>query len=48
MSFPLPAEAPSAAELVEFLADPHRYVAAYQRLIGRHDLPAESGPAVFC
>jgi HEAT repeat protein len=34
VSFALPAGALSAAELVEFLADPHRYVAAYQGLIG--------------
>ncbi len=29
-----PAEARSAAQLVEYLADPHRYVLACQQLIG--------------
>ena len=33
MPFALPAEADSAGQLVEYLADPHRYVLAYQRLI---------------
>jgi HEAT repeat protein len=32
--FRLPAEAQSAAQLVEYLSDPHRYVLAYQQLIG--------------
>jgi HEAT repeat protein len=41
--FRLPAEARSAEQLVEYLADPHRYFLAYQELIGLG--PAASAPA---
>ena len=34
MTFSLPVEGVSARELVERLADPHRYTAAYTQLIG--------------
>jgi HEAT repeat protein len=41
--FPLPTEAPSAAQLVEYLGDPHRYFLAHQQLIGLG--PEASAPA---
>jgi HEAT repeat protein len=34
VTFSLPATRLSASQLVEYLADPHRYVAAYQQLLG--------------
>lgn len=39
----MPAESPSAAQLVEYLGDPHRSFMAYQQLIGLG--PEAGGPA---
>jgi hypothetical protein len=41
--FSLPGRTRSAAQLVEYLADPHRYFRAYQQLSGRG--AEASGPA---